>query len=233
MDGDGNHNKQITTNEAADFMPFISPDGQNIVFISNRSGQRNIWRMKINGSEQKQITDEENVFSFSLSTDGQNLYFTAPDKSTRFPVLRRISIDGGVVTQQTTIPTLLPQVSPDGKLIACYFAKTSNPVNFQKDFNLTVLSAEDGKVIRQFPTIEQDKLSPLIWSDDQHLNFVTNINSGSQLWQQSLDKETPILILDSPDERILRFAFSPDKKKIVYEKGNTINDLILIKSLEN
>ncbi len=51
--------KQLTQNEWEwDHHPSFSPDGNQIVFSSNRvSGRRQIWMMDINGENQRQITD--------------------------------------------------------------------------------------------------------------------------------------------------------------------------------
>tara|TARA_Y100000768_G_scaffold311853_1_gene246465 strand:+ start:2898 stop:3959 length:1062 start_codon:yes stop_codon:yes gene_type:complete len=56
----------------------FSPDGQTIVFTSERDGNRNIYTMKINGSDLEQMTvsefdDYEPVFS----PDGETIVFTS------------------------------------------------------------------------------------------------------------------------------------------------------------
>ncbi len=56
----------------------FSPDGQTIVFTSERDGNRNIYKMKINGSDLEQMTisefdDYEPVFS----PDGESIVFTS------------------------------------------------------------------------------------------------------------------------------------------------------------
>lgn len=229
MDADGSHNRQLTNDEAADSMPVISADGADVFFISNRSGQRNIWRMKTDGSGQKQLTDEQNVSSPSLSADGKNIFYAAPDAAGQLYVLRRVSIDGGESAQLNSWLTLMPQASPDGKWIACYSIKKTAEASQSKKLALTILSTETFQIAKQFDGITQNTLSPIVWSDDQTFNYTTNEGSGSRLWQQSLDKGTPQPILETADEQIFRLAWSPKDRKLVYEKGNPINDIILIK----
>lgn len=231
IDEDNTYIKQLTTDEAADSMPVSSPDGQYIVFVSNRSGKRNIWQMKIDGSEQKQLTNEENAGAPSLSADGENVFYTSPDKFNQPAALHRISINGGTSVQLTSAPTFLPQVSPDGKLIVCYYAQGSDRINYANNLKLTVLSAETGNVVRQFDAPVPNPLAPVIWSDSRHINYLANNRNGSELWQQSLDDNNPVLILKSTDEKILRFSWTRDNKKLIYEKGSTVNDVILIKSV--
>ena len=234
MDADGSHKRQITTDGAADSMPVVSADGQDVFFISNRSGQRNLWRMKIDGGEQKQLTDETGVFSPSLAENGRYVIYTSIDNSTLQPFLHKIPVDGGQSVQLTKLSTVLPKVSPNGKLIACYYPKIAANEEFNKNLRLTILSAENGTLIKQFPDVLQNSLFPVVWSDNITLNYLTRVGVGSKIWRQSLDQNSPPkLFFDSPAETIFRFAFSPDGQNLVYEKGMAINDIVLVKSVEN
>jgi len=47
---------QLTSNRALDINPFFSPDGAYIAFQSDRSGRLEVWVMKSDGSEQRQLT---------------------------------------------------------------------------------------------------------------------------------------------------------------------------------
>ncbi len=61
-----------TINDGPDF----SPDGQFIYFDSTRSGKTQIWRMRPDGSQPEQITDDDNQNSSPhVSPDGKNLAF--------------------------------------------------------------------------------------------------------------------------------------------------------------
>ena len=50
--------EQITDDYAIDSRPSLSPDGENIVFDSLKSGTMNIWYKSLNTSEMKQLTNE-------------------------------------------------------------------------------------------------------------------------------------------------------------------------------
>ena len=50
--------RQLTRNDWAwDKHPSWSPDGQQIVFESNRDGQHRLWLMNADGSNQRPLTD--------------------------------------------------------------------------------------------------------------------------------------------------------------------------------
>lgn len=230
MKADGTEKKQITTDLKTDSMPVVSSDGQNIFFISDRSGQNNLWTMKSNGNDPRQLTFQNSVSSPSLSTDGKDVYYSAVDKSSRQPFLFKISGDG-VPVQLTSIKTLFPEVSPDGQWIACFYPPQDAGNKPLKSFKLTILSSENGRVVKQFGTFDESSLFDVSWLDNQTVTYIINENGGSQLWQQKFNNDAPQKILDSPEALIFRFAWSPDGKNLVYEKGLLLNEIILIKSV--
>ncbi len=54
-------------------------------------------------------------------------------------------------------------------------------------------------------------------------------NGGGNLWLQALDGSAPRPLTDFNDEVIYRFAWSPAGKALVYERGTTVNDVVLLK----
>lgn len=53
------HEKQLTGNFSASFYPVWSPNGQQILFVSERDGNREIYVMKADGSEQVNLTNHD------------------------------------------------------------------------------------------------------------------------------------------------------------------------------
>src|SRR5688572_15082921 len=51
MNADGTERVQLTTDRADDRIPSATPDGRYVVFISERSGARAVWRMSPSGSD--------------------------------------------------------------------------------------------------------------------------------------------------------------------------------------
>jgi len=56
MNADGAETKRLTNNNAGDGLPSWSPDGEKIVFCSDRDGNYEIYVMNADGSEQKRLT---------------------------------------------------------------------------------------------------------------------------------------------------------------------------------
>ena len=73
----------ITSNVADDVDPAWSPDGEWIAFASTRSGDFDIYRMKLDGSEPEQLTDGPAVdHDPAWSPDGRGIAFSRSEDAT-------------------------------------------------------------------------------------------------------------------------------------------------------
>lgn len=232
INSDGKQQLQLTNNEAADYYPIATTNGETIVFISNRTGRENLWKMKSDGTKLEQLTNEINVSSPTISPDNKFVYYSALNTEAEKHFLKRVNLETGESIQITSVPANLPRVSPDGKYLACYYPeKTLDGVDLTK-LKLTILSTENFEVVKQFPApFNQNRLSTVEWKDAQTLSFATNQKGDSKIWQQSINSQEPQLLLDLPHTSVFRFAWLNDGKSLIYEKGETLNNAILINSV--
>lgn len=83
MSSDGGQAENLTegTGIALNFHPAISPDGSQIAFISDRSGQSNLWVMNSDGSDAKQVFNEGMVRAATpeWSNDGEYIFLIRQD----------------------------------------------------------------------------------------------------------------------------------------------------------
>ena len=83
---DGAGLRRLTSHQAADSNPRWAPDGKSIWFISSRSDSAQVWRIRIDGGEAEQVTDEPlDVGNLVVSRNGKYIAFTMdvfPDGST-------------------------------------------------------------------------------------------------------------------------------------------------------
>jgi TolB protein len=56
MNADGSAQTNLTNNPALDSQPAFSPDGQMIVFASERDGHLGIWIMNVDGSNPTELS---------------------------------------------------------------------------------------------------------------------------------------------------------------------------------
>jgi Tol biopolymer transport system component len=72
--------EQITSNEGEDISPSWSRDGKEIVFTSDRSGQREIWVKNLDTGELTQITTDGGYSFPSISPDGKKIAWIRIDE---------------------------------------------------------------------------------------------------------------------------------------------------------
>jgi len=80
MNVDGTQQRQITGNGAANFAPFIHPNGKKIIFCSNLADPKrrnfDLFTINLDGTNQEQITFYEEFDGFPMFTrDGKKLVF--------------------------------------------------------------------------------------------------------------------------------------------------------------
>ena len=122
---------RITSGPAFDKQPRFSPDGTRIVFVSDRTGSRNIWLANPDGTEAKALTKEKThgFASPDWSADGEYIVVRKESLTdiTAANELHMFHRDGGkgfrIATEETNPSG--PVASPDGRWI--YFS-TGAPI---------------------------------------------------------------------------------------------------------
>ena len=230
VNSDGANPKQLTNDVNADFVPTVSSDGRFIIFISNRGGTPNIWRMNPDGTNQTKLTDFKYTFSPSISPDGKWIYFGASANDSNDANLWKISIDGGEPVQITKESATSPKISPDGKYIACNFAEKTDVPNQSKPLKITILSATNGSIIKQFDEPKDQSGNLLTWTpDSKAISYIVTKNSVSNIWIQPIDGTPAQKITDFQTDEIFRYGWSKDYKNLVFEKGMSVNDIVIIR----
>jgi len=112
MDADGNNPRNLTNHLASDESPSWSPDGQRIVFQSDRDGAKNseIYVMDVDGSNLRNLTNNPaSDSSPAWSPDGQRIAF-ASGRDGNFEIYV-IDADGNNSRNLTNHPA--PDYQPD------------------------------------------------------------------------------------------------------------------------
>jgi eukaryotic-like serine/threonine-protein kinase len=218
---DGKQQKQLTQDARTDRTPVVTPDGRYVVFASERAGGSHIWRMDADGGGLKQLTNGKGDFYPGLSPDGRWVVYTSSSGSE--PAIWKVSIDGGEPAQLTPVAAARPEVSPDGKSIACFYQNEKDAV-----FKAAIFPFNGGR-----PTFIEEMEQPdwyiLHWSPDgRALTYVATRQGVSNIWSKPIDGGPARQLSNFTTDRIFRFAWSRDGKSLACERGMIINDALLI-----
>ncbi len=218
MNADGSAKTQLTADASADFMPTAASDGRSIIFLSNRENSTAVWQTDLNGANAKRISNRANLYSPELSPDGRWIYYAADDENFRKSIWKE-PIAGGEPIKLTNVIAFAPKLSPDGKTIACLFSESRKPPQ------LTLISAEDGRILRHFDLPSENR--PLYeWSADNRNLYVFSDGLGtSTLRRLSVAEPKPQKIKEWQD-RVFRFAISNDGQQIFYEMGKEATSIL-------
>lgn len=228
MDADGGNQKQLTVGlGSGNFGLSVSPDGRYIVFVSWRAGRANIWRVNIDGSNPKQLTDGDGEMNPTVWPDGQWVRYISFVEGQ--PSQWRVPIDGGTPERLNTPSPTVPDISPDGKLLA-YVPQGAEAGRKR----LAVAPVEGGEAIKVFdltlglaPGAQAQRAR---WTPDgRALTYIVHRGGASNIWKQPLDGGPPQQLTDFKSQGIHCFAWSRDGKYLTVARGTTTNDIILMK----
>ena len=225
MNSDGSDKHQIGLP-----MPFVdevkaTPDGLFFIFSARRNGFSHLYRIDTNGRDLRQLTDgESDEMSPTISSDNKWVYYIAKVRDRERPkaYLRKISIDGAeTVNLKEMESDLVPELSPDGKLIASVIGG-----------RLMIFSSSDGTLLKSFET---DKLA-VSWGaakwtpDGRSLTYVVHGDNTSKIWVQSLSGLALGPLTNFQKGYVYEYAFSHDGTKLYIARGSQIRDAVMIEN---
>jgi len=222
MDVDGRNRKQLTVDPLIDLKPTVSPVDGSIVYVSRRTGAPHLCTISAVGLNPRQLTNGKSESFPSFSPDGKWVAYISIED---IPTLWKLPLDGGQPKQLTNAFTWVPSVSPDGKLIACLYKE--NPA---QPFRLALIPAEGGAPVKLF-SLPRTMLAMvgLRWTPDgSAVVYVNNERDVSNLWGQPIDGKPPKQLTGFDSFEIFRFAWSPNGKQVLLERGSNFRDVVLI-----
>lgn len=155
----GGRVRQLTSDVANDRRPRFSPDGERIVFYSNRSGSYEIWRVHRDGSGLTQLTDtpEYSLTNPCWSPDGKRIAFGCEWSKNRRDSICTIAADAPARRRRDAFEVVgqgrhmvLLSWSPDGK------AMVVREDDERAGARGIAILALDGSVVKRFPDLTGD-----------------------------------------------------------------------------
>jgi Tol biopolymer transport system component len=250
MPSAGGDARPITDGLAFDGLPRYSPDGRHIAFVSDRSGEDNLWIANVDGTNPRAITSEENALFASpfWSADSRSVFVSKKKPhffSSAFEIWR-YEIDGGSGTQIVK-SRANPAQNPNHAALGAVLAPDQRHLFYAQ--KITAAAGGGGRlapwqiVRRDLQSGEDDVLTaleggafrPLLTPDGRRMIYGTRFHSqtalrirdlasGEERWLkypiQRDDQESA-----SSRDILPGYAFFPDGKEIAYSSGGKIHRL--------
>ena len=248
---EGGQAKLVDGGMAFDSQPKFSPDGKWIAFLSDREGTENIWIMKADGSEPKQVSKDPNseFASPSWSPDGKYIFVSKTNFGIGPREIWLYHIDGGTgiqVTKSKPTPAIRRQDRPndlgvvasaDGRYL--YYAERQGDFSYNAMLPQWLIKRKDRRTGDEDVMIQQPESAfrPLLSPDGQFILYVSryetetglrlrNLHTGEDRWVRypvTRDDQEALFTRDL----FPGYAFMPGAKEIVYNQNGKIRRLNL------
>ena len=240
----------LTTGRAWDMQPRYSPDGSLIAFTSDRSGGDNVWVMKRDGADPKQVSDESYrlLNSPAWAPDGEFIAARKHFTSRRSAGAGEIWLyhrSGGDGLQMTERPNDQkdvgePAFSPDGRYL--YFSQDTTPGDFfeyNKDPNAGIYTVRrldrdsgelvdwiggPGGAIRPTPSPDGTRVAFLRRVRGENTLWVKQVASGAE-WQLASGLDRDLQETWAIHGVYPAMAWTPDSGSIVHWSGGHLRRL--------
>jgi Tol biopolymer transport system component/DNA-binding winged helix-turn-helix (wHTH) protein len=217
MGADGTGAKQLSVDGSEHFDPAVAPDGHAIIWSSSATGQRNIWRMGLDGSNPTQITHGSNKWFPQYTPDGKWLVYMSGH-------LVKVPARGGAPVRLTNGDSSQPAISPDGKWIAYNRLDEASG-----QWQIAVMPMDVEAAPRIFDVPSPNRYRALRWTPDGHsIAYPVSVGNVSNIWGQPLDGGPPRQLTNFKDQIIFDFAWSRDGQQLALSRGIVNSDIVLI-----
>jgi len=233
-DADGKNSRQLLAEKGFAAAPFLTSDGRYVVFSFQKDKTSRICRVDADGKNLVELTSggtEFSDFNPQVTPDGSTVIFQRQTAKTVRNSLMKVSLAGGPAEEfysHADWNSTSPRISPDGKRIAF---STYNVHTWEK--KLYIATIEGDKIGKVENALEMNLVNQIQWSPDSKSLTVTSNRSGTHnIWKLPIDGSEAVQMTDFKSGKLLNFNWTGDKTGLIVARGNTNNDLILIRDAQ-
>ncbi|MGH9818846.1 MAG: LpqB family beta-propeller domain-containing protein, partial [Pyrinomonadaceae bacterium] len=216
----------LVSHPATESRPMYSPDGTQLAFVSNRTGNGDIYVLNLRSGDLARVTfDDAADILDGWSRDGKWLYFSSNgrDISGMSDVLR-VAATGGTPMQVSAdryTSEFFSAPSPDGTSVAFSARGISNSQWWRKGrshIDETEIWLKKGDAYQKIVDGGAKQLWPMWSVDGSRIYFVSDRSGPQNIWSQTIGG-TAKQVTNFIDGRVLWATISYDGKQIVFERN--------------
>jgi eukaryotic-like serine/threonine-protein kinase len=214
---DGRNVRQLTAAQQEPvFSVSVTPDGRHVVFQRYADGRMRVWRMNLDGSDQKLLTDGTLDLA-PVAAPGGIVYFARVTAGVPRPY--KVSIEGGEAVALGDYNFRPIDVSADGSQL---LGIAWNP---EARRSVLGIMPAGGGVVRMLPQVPSfvGGLSP----DGQWLLFPVLQRGGVRIERYDLVSNTSTPLGALPGV-LFAGGLSPDGKRLALSRGDILSDVLLL-----
>ncbi len=232
---------RITSTSAVESNPHFSPDGKQIAFTSNRTGDPCVYVVDANGGDPKRLTyHPSGGFVRGWANDGSYIYYASGREAA--PVshhrLWKVNPIGGPEIQLTTQWAADAEYSPDGKSMVVdrirRWDKEWRVYRGGQNTPISILNMKDLSEVL-LPNNQTTDVNPL-WIGD-HIYFLSDRDSTMNIWAYAMDSRelTQITALRGSDIKSMagnstEIVFERDGVFYLFDLSTKKSELLLIRA---
>lgn len=230
---------RLTSGMALDLQPVFSPDGGRILFVSDRSGNENLWTMDADGSNLRAVTTDRGDFHFDdpeWSPDGEYVLVRKNEAGSpnagRDAWLVHVSGGSGMMLAEDAVG-LGFRWGPEGRYV--YFRGTEDRGGVSLRGNGRPAQPQIVRLDRRtgdmapITTVPSGAARPAISPDGEWMVYVADVDAMSGLRLRNLvSAEDDWLVFPIDREDLndrTRFAFTPDGEAVVFHAAGTLHEV--------
>ncbi|MDA0747471.1 MAG: S41 family peptidase, partial [bacterium] len=220
---------QITSHVGYDRAPRFSPDGRQVVFESNRTGNGDLYVLDLESGDVRRLTHFGGGDALGdWSPDGAWLYFSSRRDGLSGGIFK-VPVQGGTPIEVVCDPREAhsqPVLSPDGKTLALVndgtplWRKGPHPALASSIW--TVSEAAGSTDYRRVTTYAGRNNNPMWAPDGKTIYFISDEGGTENIWAVGDDGSQRRPLTQFEEGRCLRASVSRDGRRIAFDRVGEI-----------
>ena len=232
---DGAHPRRLTAHPAHDWSPRFSPDGQQVAFSSDRTGNNDVFVVPVTGGEPRQLTyftgsDEVKYWT----PDGRGILIATARSPHPFQSpFYIVPLDGGLPTPIGMDSARAGMIRQDGRLVAFTRENKSEARTGYRGNNsadIYVLDTRTGST-RQLTDPSLDTFREHVqdghpmWGADGLIYFVSERDGIFNIWKMRADGSGAARVTTYTSGGVKWPAMSPDGRTLIFTQDAELHTL--------